>query len=365
MNSPARNFFMREAAKVEKCEEFFTAGQTLLSSTCLGVRSQHVHDAVVRIQHTELQDDEGLLNDVDPPEARDSLVPDTAQHLLDVGMSHEGFLFTFDCQLESLQGLVMTGGPDCLLVIIVQHHFQLVRATRVIQKRGGETLNLLPQHRVFFTELRLHFRKVFQLIRQFKCSQDRIFACQGNQRWTCEGLVCIQSGHGEPQTVSLTVRPTLLTVTLDVVWLRQGGSSVYQYLQYFVIVFLSRQLERSDVRGVGGSHGVLYLPGVGSSSLTRTINHQIKQQQILTFHTRPSCSSSSSTPSTYSSSMASRRESQVCVSNVTQLTVGQFLQPTFIPLSSRISMSSGFSLIIAIERAVLPRGSVQLMSKAS
>ena len=50
--------------------------------------------------------------------------------------------------------------------------------------------------------------------------------------------------------------------------MRECGPPVYQYFQYFVIVFVSRQLERSDVRGVGGSHGVLDLPGVESSSLT-------------------------------------------------------------------------------------------------
>ena len=100
----------------------------------LSVGCQHVHDAVVGIHDHHPGQHHRLQEDVVSPEAWHSLVPDTAQHLLDVGMSHEGFLFTFDCQLESLQGLVVPGGPDGLGVTVVQHHFQLVGAAGVVQQ---------------------------------------------------------------------------------------------------------------------------------------------------------------------------------------------------------------------------------------
>ena len=49
--------------------------------TCVGVRGEHVHEAVVGVEDAEAGDEEGLLQDVAPPEPRHSLVPDTAQHL--------------------------------------------------------------------------------------------------------------------------------------------------------------------------------------------------------------------------------------------------------------------------------------------
>ena len=149
--------------------------------TCLRVRSQHVHDAVVRIQNTKFQDDERLLEDVNPPEAGNSLIPDTAQHLLDLGVSNEGLLFTFDCQLESLQGLVVPGGPDRLLVVEVQHHLQLVGAAGVVQQGGGEALDLLPQHGVLFTELGLHLGEISHLGGELEGGEDGIFTGESDQ----------------------------------------------------------------------------------------------------------------------------------------------------------------------------------------
>ena len=49
--------------------------------TCVGVGCEHVHEAVVGVEDAEAGDEEGLLQDVAPPEPRHSLVPDTAQHL--------------------------------------------------------------------------------------------------------------------------------------------------------------------------------------------------------------------------------------------------------------------------------------------
>ena len=50
--------------------------------TCVGVRGEHVHEAVVGVEDAEAGDEEGLLQDVAPPEPGHPLVPDTAQHLI-------------------------------------------------------------------------------------------------------------------------------------------------------------------------------------------------------------------------------------------------------------------------------------------
>ena len=44
----------------------------------LGVGGQHVHEAVVGEHDAELEDEEGLEDDVVPPEPRNSFVPDAS-----------------------------------------------------------------------------------------------------------------------------------------------------------------------------------------------------------------------------------------------------------------------------------------------
>ena len=46
-----------------------------------------------------------------PSEAWHALVPDAAEHLLHVGVRHEGLLLALDGELEPVQGLVRAGAP--------------------------------------------------------------------------------------------------------------------------------------------------------------------------------------------------------------------------------------------------------------
>ena len=58
-----------------------------LSGLCVG--DQHVHDREVGEHQTVLQNLEGLLENIISSKARNSLVPDAAEELLDIGMGHE------------------------------------------------------------------------------------------------------------------------------------------------------------------------------------------------------------------------------------------------------------------------------------
>ena len=53
-----------------------------------------------------------------------------------------------------------------------------------------------------------------------------------------------------------------LETHFDIMWMWQLRASVYQDLEYLVVVLVGGELEGGDVGGVGGPHRVQGLPGV-------------------------------------------------------------------------------------------------------
>ena len=86
----------------------------------------------------------------------------------------------------------------------------------VVQERGGEPLDLLPQYGVLLAELGLHLGQTLEGVGQLESGEDGVLAGQRNQGGAGEGLVSVQSGHGEPQAVSLTGQGALVTDALKI-----------------------------------------------------------------------------------------------------------------------------------------------------
>ena len=63
------------------------------------------------------------------------------------------------------------------------------------------------------------------MVGQFEGGEDGVLAGESYQRRTGQGLVRIEPGHGEPETVLLAADPALLTVALHIVRLGQSCTS--------------------------------------------------------------------------------------------------------------------------------------------
>lgn len=116
----------------------------LLHEEGLGrVGRHHVDGAVERKGGAEFADLDELADHAEPTEARQPVVPDLGQQLLDVRMGNELLLLVIDGQLETLEWLTLAGLPVVALRIVVEHDLELVRGARVVQQRGRERLHVL------------------------------------------------------------------------------------------------------------------------------------------------------------------------------------------------------------------------------
>lgn len=78
----------------------------------VAARADHVGQAVDGEHEPEAAELDRLAEDVHPPPAGQALVPDGGQELLDVGVGHEGLLLALQGQLQAVQGLGLTWGPE-------------------------------------------------------------------------------------------------------------------------------------------------------------------------------------------------------------------------------------------------------------
>ena len=148
----------------------------------------------------------------------------------------------------------------------------------MVEKRGREALHLVPQGRVLLAVLRLHLGELLQLVGQHEGGEDGVGAGERDQGGGREGLVGVQPGETEPQTVLLAGQQASTATALDVVRRRHARPTVDQELEDLVVVLVGGQGERGDIRGVGGGDWVYCLPGVRVARLPDPL--LVSQQQL-------------------------------------------------------------------------------------